>query len=93
MRYLLAPTYSTPHDFFESLRLGVEYMLGEAGARLWRPHDDRRAALALERPGIRAQAVRDFVEYVAGREGVCFMRRVDIAQYWLEHYGDLPVMG
>jgi hypothetical protein len=41
----------------------------------------------------RAQAVRDFVEYVLGRDGVSFMRRVDIAQYWLEHHGDLPTMG
>ena len=34
----------------------------------------------------RASAVRDFVEYVLGREGVCFMRRLDIAQHWIDQF-------
>jgi peptidoglycan/xylan/chitin deacetylase (PgdA/CDA1 family) len=93
VRYLLAPTYSTPNDFFESLRLGVEYMLAEAQ----RGFGGRMMTVGLHSrwsgQANRAQAVRDFVEYVLGRDGVSFMRRVDIAQYWLEHYGDLPTMG
>ena len=78
---------------FESLRLGVEYMLGEAE----RGFGGRMMTVGLHSrwsgQASRAQAVRDFAEYVTGRDGVCFMRRVDIAQYWLETYGDLPVMG
>ena len=93
VRYLLAPTYSTPNDFFESLRLGVEYMLAEAQ----RGFGGRMMTVGLHSrwsgQANRAQAVRDFVEYVLGRDGVSFMRRVDIAEYWLEHYGDLPTMG
>ncbi len=33
----------------------------------------------------RASAVRDFVEYALGQSGVGFMRRVDIASWWVEH--------
>jgi len=36
-------------------------------------------------PG-RASALRDFVEYALGREGVSFMRRSDIAQFWAETF-------
>ena len=94
VRYLLAPTYSTPDDFFESLRLGVEYMLGEAerGSR-W-PHDDRRAALALERPGIiapRRSATSSSTWRAATASASCAASTSP--SYWLEHYGDLPVMG
>ena len=31
-RYLLSPTYSTPNDFFESLRAAVGYLCDEAAA-------------------------------------------------------------
>ena len=83
----LAPTYARPADFFETLRGGLEYMLAEAqrgfGGRMlsvgvhsrWSGHAHRAAA------------VRDFVEYALGREGVCFMRRVDIARFWIERFG------
>jgi hypothetical protein len=36
----------------------------------------------------RAAAVRDFLEYAGDRSGVVFMRRVDIARWWIEHHGD-----
>ena len=87
------PPIRRPHDFFESLRLGVEYMLAEAQ----RGYGGRMMTVGIHSrwsgQANRAQAVRDFVEYVLGRDGVSFMRRVDIARYWLEHYGDLPAMG
>src|SRR5205814_1775749 len=28
-RYFIAPTYSTPNDFFENLRLGLDYLVDE----------------------------------------------------------------
>lgn len=93
VRYLIAPTYSTPNDFFESLRLGVDYMVAEAE----RGYGGRMMSVGLHSrwsgQANRAGAVRDFVEYVLAKDGVCFMRRLDIAQHWLENYGDLPVMG
>jgi len=87
VKYFLAPTYAKPSDFFESLRAGVEYMLGEAA----RGHGGRMISVGLHSrwsgQAHRASAVRDFVEYVLGREGVCFMRRIDIAQHWIENFG------
>jgi hypothetical protein len=32
-------------------------------------------------PG-RASALRDFVEYAMGQDGVAFMRRIDVAEFW-----------
>jgi hypothetical protein len=40
-------------------------------------------------PG-RASAVRGFIEYALGREGVRFMRRIDVAEFWIK---DLPPDG
>jgi hypothetical protein len=34
----------------------------------------------------RAAAVRAFLEHAAGLDGVAFMRRLDIARWWLERY-------
>lgn len=36
----------------------------------------------------RATAVRDFVEYVQSRPDVRFMRRPDIARWWLARHGE-----
>ena len=86
VKYFLAPTYAKPSDFFESLRAGVEYMLGEAA----RGHGGRMISVGLHSrwsgQAHRASAVRDFVEYVLGREGACFMRRLDIAQHWIDQF-------
>jgi peptidoglycan/xylan/chitin deacetylase (PgdA/CDA1 family) len=88
VKFFLAPTYARPSDFFESLRAGVEYMLGECerglGARMISVGLHSRWSGQANR----ASAVRDFVEWALEREGVCFMRRLDIAQFWIERFGD-----
>jgi peptidoglycan/xylan/chitin deacetylase (PgdA/CDA1 family) len=87
VKYFLAPTYASPRDFFESLRAGVEYMLGEAergfGGRMMSVGVHSRWSGQAHRAG----ALRDFVEYVQGRDGVGFMRRLDIARFWLDRFG------
>ena len=35
----------------------------------------------------RSMAVERFLQYVKGFPGVWFARRIDIARWWLEHYG------
>jgi peptidoglycan/xylan/chitin deacetylase (PgdA/CDA1 family) len=88
VRYLLSPTYSTPHDFFETLRAGADYLCEEAaagdGARMMTVglHERWSGQAA------RASAVRDFVEYVQDRPDVRFMRRLDIARWWLNHHAE-----
>ncbi len=92
VRYLLAPTYSRPSDFFDTLRGGVEYMCGEADAGEGR----RMMTVGLHErwsgQANRASAVRDFVEYVQARPDVRFMRRVDIARWWLDHHLEWDAM-
>jgi peptidoglycan/xylan/chitin deacetylase (PgdA/CDA1 family) len=82
VRYLIAPTYASPRHFFESLRLSLDYMLEEAqqgyGARLMSVGVHSRWS---GQPG-RASALRDFIEYALRQEGVRFMRRIDVAQFW-----------
>jgi hypothetical protein len=34
----------------------------------------------------RAAPVRDFIEYTLEKPGACFMRRLDIAQYWIDNH-------
>jgi peptidoglycan/xylan/chitin deacetylase (PgdA/CDA1 family) len=93
VKYLLAPTYGNPGDFFDSLRRAVEYLLVEAA----RGHGGRMLTVGIHArwsgQAHRASAVRDFVEYALGREGVCFMRRIDIARHFIEHYGHAPTLG
>jgi peptidoglycan/xylan/chitin deacetylase (PgdA/CDA1 family) len=91
VKYFLAPTYARPADFFETLRGGLDYMLAEAdrgfGGRMLTVGIHSRWSGQAHRAG----AVRDFIEYALGREGVCFMRRVDIARFWIERFGDTGV--
>ena len=34
----------------------------------------------------RADALKRFVEYVLASDGVCFMRRDEIARFWIERF-------
>jgi peptidoglycan/xylan/chitin deacetylase (PgdA/CDA1 family) len=88
VRYLLSPTYSTPGDFFTTLCAGVDYLCDEAaagdGARMMTVGLHERWSGQAGR----ASAVRDFIEYVQSRADVRFMRRLDIARWWLDHHAE-----
>lgn len=92
-RYLLSPTYGSPAQFAESVRLGIDYMCSEtdagAGARMMTIGLHARWSGQANR----AAAVRDIVSYAAQREGVIFMRRVDIARWWLDHQDEWQQTG
>lgn len=85
-RYLLNPSYAAPRHFYEGLRSAVDYLCEEAeagaGARMMTVGLHERWSGQAGR----AAAVRDFVEYVQSRPDVSFMRRLDIAQWWLAHH-------
>jgi sugar phosphate isomerase/epimerase/peptidoglycan/xylan/chitin deacetylase (PgdA/CDA1 family) len=87
VRYLLSPAYSTPNDFFENLRAAVGYLCDEAAG-----HGARMMTVGLHErwsgQASRATAIRDFVEYVRSRPDVRFMRRLDIARWWLAHHAE-----
>jgi peptidoglycan/xylan/chitin deacetylase (PgdA/CDA1 family) len=86
-RYLINPTYASPRHFFENVKLGLDYMLAEAK----RGHGGRMLSVGLHSrwsgQANRASAVRDIVEYVLETPRAGFMRRLDIAQHWIETHG------
>ena len=88
VRYLIAPTYSTPRDFFESLRAASI----TCATRPRRGYGGRMMTVGLHErwsgQASRATAIRDFVEYVQSRPDVRFMRRLDIATWWLDHHAE-----
>lgn len=86
VKYLVAPTLATPHDFFTTLKLAVDYLIDEAA----RGHGGRMMTVGLHArwsgQAARASAVRDFIEYVLAKDGAAFMRRLDIAEHWLKMF-------
>jgi peptidoglycan/xylan/chitin deacetylase (PgdA/CDA1 family) len=83
-RYLTNPGFSSPRDFLDTLVLGLDELLREG--------EERRTMMTVavharwSGQATRAAAVRQFIEYALQRPGVRFMRREDIARWWLEHY-------
>lgn len=86
VKYLVAPTFATPNDFFMTLKLAVDYLVEEAD----RGHGGKIMTVGLHTrwsgQAARATAVRDFIEYVLAKDGVGFMRRVDIAEHWIKNF-------
>lgn len=86
VKYLVAPTFATPHDFFTTLKLAVDYLIDEAE----RGHGGRMMTVGLHArwsgQAARASAVRDFIEYVLAKDGAAFMRRLDIAEHWIKTF-------
>jgi peptidoglycan/xylan/chitin deacetylase (PgdA/CDA1 family) len=86
VRYLIAPTYAAPRHFFETLKAGLDYMLEEAA------HGDGGRLLSVgvhsrwSGQAARAAPLRDFIQYALGRDGVRFMRRIDVAEHWLSTF-------
>jgi peptidoglycan/xylan/chitin deacetylase (PgdA/CDA1 family) len=92
VRYLLSPTYATPRHFFETLRAGVDYLCQEAEAGQGRRMMTVGLHARWSGQAARASAVRDLIEYVQSRPDVAFMRRGDIARWWLDHYRDWDML-
>lgn len=82
-RFVLAQGYSRPADFFETCRQGLDYLWEEGET-----HPKMMSVglhVRLMGQAARAAALRDFIEYAQHKPGVKFMRRIDIAQWWLAH--------
>lgn len=93
IKYLIAPQLGNPDDFLRTLTLGLDYLVDEAE----RGHGGRMMTVGLHSrwsgQGARASAVRRFIEHVLEKPGAGFMRRVDIAQHWIDTYGPGPTDG
>jgi peptidoglycan/xylan/chitin deacetylase (PgdA/CDA1 family) len=83
-RFLMTPGFGSPRDFLETLTMGLDQLIREGSER---PTMMTVAVHARwSGPAARAAAVRAFLDHARSVEGVTFMRRADIARYWLENY-------
>ncbi|HBY92344.1 MAG TPA: allantoinase [Chloroflexi bacterium] len=83
-RFVLSPGYSSPWDYFENCRRGIQYLWEEGETH------PRMISLGLHPRWIgqagRTHALRELIEYALNLGNVWFARRIDIARWWLEHH-------
>jgi peptidoglycan/xylan/chitin deacetylase (PgdA/CDA1 family) len=83
-RFLMNPGFASPRDFLETTVMGLDELLREG--------EQRRTMMTVavharwSGQAARASALRQFIEHAQSRPGVAFMRRCDIARWWLERY-------
>ena len=83
-RYLTNPGFASPRDYLDTLVFGLDELLRESDER-----GTMMTVVAHARwsgQAARAAVLRQFLEYALDQPGVRFMRRDDIARWWLEHY-------
>ncbi|TIO08961.1 MAG: polysaccharide deacetylase [Mesorhizobium sp.] len=81
-RYLVSPGYVTPKDFVDNVEAYLDFLIREA-----REEGGRMMTIAVHarwtgQPN-RAAALEGVIEAVLSRPEAAFMRRNDIARYWL----------
>ena len=83
-RFLMNPGFASPRDFLETAVMGLDELLREG--------ETRRTMMTVavharwSGQAARAAALRMFVEHAPAQPGVRFMRRADIARWWLDRY-------
>jgi peptidoglycan/xylan/chitin deacetylase (PgdA/CDA1 family) len=86
VRFVIGQGYSEPADFVETCRQGLDYLWDEGETHPKMMSIGLHARLMGQ--AARAAALRDFIDYALGKPGVKFMRRLDIAQWWLDHHAE-----
>lgn len=83
-RYLVTPGFASPRDYADQCRMALDELLREA-----RTHPKMMTVVAHARwsgQPARTAALRAFIEHALAAGGVRFMRRVDIAQWWIDRH-------
>lgn len=80
-RYLASPGFASPRDHLELLVMGLDELVREGRPALMTVVVHARWT----GQAARAAALRGFLEHAAARDGAVFMRRDDIARWWVEH--------
>jgi peptidoglycan/xylan/chitin deacetylase (PgdA/CDA1 family) len=83
-RYLMSPGFSSPRDFLDTMVMGLDELLREGAER----RTMMTVAVHARWSGqpARAAALRLFIEHAQSQSSVRFMRRCDIARWWLDRY-------
>ena len=83
MRFVF-PGYADPGSFFEYLRRGLDLLWDEGATH------PKIMSIGLHPKWVgqagRASALKEFLEYAHEKGDVWFARRIDIANWWLEHH-------
>ena len=86
-RFDLPQGYGGPSDFVDSIKRAVDELLREG-----RSGHPKMMSIGLHPRWIgqagRASALREIIEYIQGIDDAIFMRRIDIANWWLEHHDE-----
>ena len=83
-RFLMNPGFASPRDFLDTCVMGLDELLREG--------EERRTMMTVavharwSGQAARAAALRMFLEHATKQQGVTFMRRRDIARWWLDRY-------
>jgi peptidoglycan/xylan/chitin deacetylase (PgdA/CDA1 family) len=83
-RYLTNPGFAGPRDYLDTLIMGLDELLREG--------EERRTMMTAvfharwSGQAARAAVLREFLEHALAQPEVRFMRRADIAKWWLEHH-------
>ena len=83
-RFLMNPGFASPRDFLDTMVMGLDELLREG--------EDRRTMMTVavharwSGQAARAAAMRMFLEHATQQPGVAFMRRRDVARWWLDTY-------
>ncbi|MDF1856060.1 allantoinase PuuE [Pseudooceanicola sp.] len=83
MRFAVAAGFGAPDGFFEHLKDSFDALYAEGEAGSAKMMSIGMHCRLLGRPG-RVQALRRFIDYVQGHEGVWCARRIDIARHWAD---------
>ena len=83
-RFLMNPGFASPRDFLDTMVMGLDELLREG--------EERRTMMTVavharwSGQAARAAAMRMFLEHATQQPGVAFLRRRDIARWWLDTY-------
>lgn len=81
-RFVTNPSFSSPRDFLDTLTMGLDLLVHEGRATMMTVAVHARWSGQAGR----AAALREFITHANRTPGVRFMRRQDIANWWLERY-------
>lgn len=85
-RYLVSPGFASPQDFVDHCRLALDELVTEAAEQGGRMMTVAVHARWSGQPS-RAAAVRRIIAHVLGEPRARFVRRLDIARFWVAHHG------
>ena len=92
MRFATPQGFNAGDQFFAYLRDSFDALYAEGAAGRPAMMSIGLHCRLIGRPG-RVQALRKFIDYVQGHEGVWCARRADIAAHWAETYPPQPARG